>query len=1161
MASGAAAFLSGLQKDSVEFDYVFDATQGQISPSACGNDHCWLFTENELQVFRLAGSSRGSRIFKWIFESPSGAEMTVRFATEVHVRGQAYLLVSLAADNGAGPEMRLLNLRTGQCETSLTLTHSGRALVASAAVQVPTKYATARGGASVIVGTDGGCLFAVDIVREEGGDEGEAASWRAREALLNAEQVEQRNLFKYRESVLAKQRSSVTAIEYIPELPGFAVGFSFSAFQLYAKGGKGYRSVGTSTLRSSRDAQPVVAFGFLQRGEGFLWVVRGSLPSSLARSVASAALFRIPDNCLEAGCPLEDVDAIYQRRFDCEVPGRTASSRLLHCSALPRRGEQPDHLLFAWEAVATFKGTTQTELHMEVFNLQAAAALDSSRSPADLECFTRFSVTPLALATGNFDVSQTALAALVLPSSVDDYSKRFRGVAPGEGEDMDEDMEMHGQEGGCPSLSVGFDVALLSTEGVTTYRLAGPVPAALEQLAAKRLDEETIREQFNSCLEAGLITGVDAAVAVEEQWRRVLGVLLDHSMVSVVCQYLVAEQHTLRPGLVYDWVQAEAAQVVARYSAESDAALDERRQETMDSDYTRLADCFSVMRALLALQPSGGGVTADTLRTLQFIEIHSWLSQLKGREERHQLEQQCYTMAQARKARKKPQKLFVERIMKSLKASIGASRGGDGDTEMADEGEEGFLASDSDFSYVYPVDLRRLVRSAAPEVMMTKRCLVFYHLLDLAAIDDGLANAPEEFADAFMLPNAYRKVVKSLWILDCADWESYLLAAQLLSEFWTDKRRHNEAWAQEILRWAGDILTAFLQDPAYRKAHLAPPPAADMEEDGEEGDGPPPAEGRLRAPVLFLYAAQPQLEERELEVALLAVLFGSNDPVQDGFSFQRRMLRRPLAQGQRVTAKRLLAHLFDFAQKRGLLDVLFLLHLDELEEQALVEFFTTSGGLDYLFVYYLQRCRYQEAFQVDQALTAAGAHSEERALLLDNVRGLVSPFQQSASFARLHGAVRPAVPASSCAAKVVPGWTGPPAAAEAAEAEVEFSSFAPRSHTPKRKAASTPATLLLHGGGTEALGTGQRVNRFLQTPYQTPLGAPSTGQRSVKRQLASTPFSAGKSGARTPAGSEPMLSPFLGTPGAYHVPYGSTPDFTPAFDRSARPHDTLADDL
>lgn len=68
-------FRQGEKKDSVEFDYVFDATQGALSPSACGRERCWLFTENELQVFRLSGTTRGSRIFKWIFETPSGAEV------------------------------------------------------------------------------------------------------------------------------------------------------------------------------------------------------------------------------------------------------------------------------------------------------------------------------------------------------------------------------------------------------------------------------------------------------------------------------------------------------------------------------------------------------------------------------------------------------------------------------------------------------------------------------------------------------------------------------------------------------------------------------------------------------------------------------------------------------------------------------------------------------------------------------------------------------------------------------------------------------------------------------------------------------------------------------------------------------------------------------
>lgn len=1163
-------FRQGEKKDSVEFDYVFDATQGALSPSACGRERCWLFTENELQVFRLSGSSRGSRIFKWIFETPAGAETTVRFVIEVTVRHRQYLLVSLGGAADAHPEMRLLDLRTGQCVTSFSLRHSGRALTASCAVQVPQNLSPLESWASFVVGTDGGCLYAIDLQREAP-MHGESTDnvWRVHETLLNKEQVEQRNLFKYRESVMAKQRCSVTSLHYITELPGFAVGFSFSAFEVYGKDeiSHGYKVLGSSAMKAAGDTEAVIGFAFQQRFDGHLWVIRGGLPGSLSRSIASASLFSIPSVAKESGCALEDSDMVYTRSLSCEVAAKTASSRLLHCGTLPsRRGEREhsDFLLLVWEAVAVLQGSHQTELHLEVFSLRSSTVLDSTVLPSEQDCFTRFTVSNLSLASGNFDVARSCLAAMVLPSSVDDYAKRY-GAGKADDVDMGDEIEMHDSRGlsHSPSdapLCVSFDVALLSTEDVVTYRLAGPVPAALERLASTPLDEESIQDHYETCVDAGLLQGETERVAVEEQWRSVLGVLLDHSMVSVVCQYLVSEQHTLRPGLVYDWVQAEAAEVVQRYSVDSENALEERRQQEMDEDYTRLADCFSVMRALLTLQPSSGGVTSDTLRTLQFIEIHSWLSQLTiGEHDRDHLEQQCYTLAQSRKARKKPQKLFLERIMKSLKATIGSRRG---DDDAMDE-DEGYLSSSASFTYVYPVDIRRLIRRAAPEVMMTKRCLIFYYLLDLASIDKAMANAPEEFADAFMLPNAYRKAMKSLWILDCSDWENYLVAAELLSEFWTDKRRHNEAWAQEILSWAGDILSAFLKDSEYRQAHLTPQAVMDDEAEGDE-DRPEP-EGRLRAPLLFYYAAQPNLEEKELETALLAILFGSNDPIQDGFAFQRRMLRRPLSSSQAATAKRLLFVLYDFSQKRGLLDVLFLHHMDDLEERSLVEYFTTTEGLDFLLVYYLQRCRYQEAFEVEKALTAAGAHDSGRSQLMGNVKHLVQPFEESPSFAKLHTAVLPLVGTSCRAAKIVPGWTGPPAASAASQDEAPFATFSSSARTPAaRHTASTPATVVMRPNNQAVVGTGQRINRFLQTPANTPLSRTSgsfSAQRSVRRQLVNTPFQQGGGPERLP--EPPTLSPFLGTPKVpYHVPFGSTPgDLTPAFDRTLRPHNALEDDL
>lgn len=1027
-------------------------------------------------------------------------------------------------------------------------------------------HAPREAWASFVVGTEGGCLYTVDLQRENPlNGRADEDVWRAHEVLLNNEQVEQRNLFKYRESVMAKQRSSVTALEYISELPGFAVGFSFSAFEIYGREEhtQSYKVLGSSAQKAAEDAGAVIAFAYQQRFTGHLWVVRGSLANSLTRCVASASLFSIPAEALQTGCALEDSDQVYKRRLACEVANRTASSRLLHCGTLPtQKGEHSDFLLLAWEAIAVLQGTHQTELHFEVFSLRSSAVLDSSVAPSELDCFTRFTVSDLTLARGNFDVGRSCLAAMVLPSSVDDYNKRYGGGQSGDVV-MAEEVEMHGSRGvGQPTddgpLCLSFDVALLSTEDVVTYRLAGPVPAALERLASVPLDEESIGDHFETCVQAGLLQGAPEGMAVEEQWKSVLGVLLDHSMVSVVCQYLISEQHTLRPGLVYDWVQAEAGAVVGRYFVDSENVLAERGQQVMDEDYTRLADCFSVMRALLTLQPSGGGVTSDTLRTLQFIEIHSWLSQLAiGENDRDHLEQQCYTLAQSRKARKKPQKLFLERVIKSLKQSV--------DDAMEDDGE-GFLSSSASFTYVYPVDIRRLIRRAAPEVMMTKRCLIFYYLLDLASIDDAMVNAPEEFADAFMLPNAYRKVMKSLWILDCSDWENYLVAAELLSEFWTDKRRHNEAWAQEILSWAGDILSAFLDDAQYREAHLTPKAAMDEDEGDEEARHEP--EGRLRAPLLFYYAAQPNLEEKELETALLAILFGSNDPIQDGFAFQRRMLRRPLSKSQASTAKRLLFLLFDFSQKRGLLDVLFLHHMDHLEERSLVEYFTTTDGLDFLMVYYLQRCRYQEAFEVEKALSAAGNHDPGRAMLMSNVKHLVEPFEESPSFAKLHTAVQP-LALSSRVATVVPGWTGPPAASKESQLsdEASFGAFSFPAGTPARHAPGTPATVVVRPANQGVLGTGQRINRFLQTPTNTPLAGAAgslSAQRSMRRQLSNTPFQASKAGGdgqRRP--QQPVLSPFPGTPTMpYHVPYGSTPGHvTPAFDRSLRPHNTLEDDL
>ncbi|XP_070561837.1 protein ELYS-like [Ptychodera flava] len=770
---------------------------------------------------------------------------------------------------------------------------------------------------------------------------------------------------------------AVTALHFVKQIGGLAVGFSFGCFQLWDL-------IGPFLDYSSpleKNSSSVTHFAYQEPDDDprhfcFMWLSKGPLCTDSSQEVpVTLYLFQLSfdakDNHEQHGhlykglqdCTPRfvhsvtadvfndsDSSSVGSRMFSCyTLENELTADMLKHEDSLMEDGATGNRkdlslTLFAWEAPSGGQGSP-TSCFLALFDLnrwyhaQMPKAVSQSRDAHEICSYFSFCSLESVMESAAPDV---LLDVYVKPHNV---AKFKSAITPA--------PEQHFY----PS-ALSFTASCVMETGVVRAEFLGSQRQALANIG--KVGPQILqdpKEYFNLCWIAGLLPRnmdhLATGIPVQLQRDALLTVALENNMVDFLIVSITVWSEggfssgcTLRT--ILDWAWNKVASIkesidrvcMPLYDGYG-THLDKQSTQLLDQHALHLNHMVLIFQALL---DQSGTTTEQGLRDLetklnvvtlicQHLHIVIWfvrnhlLPEYPDDLDDPLPGQFCYPSMLLRQAytnrRAELQRLCGPTsdsdilMIDGMVSQIGQS------LQSLWSKEEGGTGRFPPPSLHAVLDMY-LLEGVEP---LFKHCVVTYLLLDIASLVSGhhkekFIDQIGQFPQSFSLPLGVTKLVQGFWLLDHKDFgEALNMLLDPLITFDLAPWQHSR------------IVRGFLYQGESNKA------------------------------LQYIRTKQPALDSLEDVKLHLSVLL-SNGLTAEAFQFQR--LYR-----DQENSEELLYHLFLGAQQTKTVDNLLKLPLSQLEESTLVTYLkesTEPNSMELLVMHYLQQARYVEAIRLNETL-------------------------------------------------------------------------------------------------------------------------------------------------------------------------------------------------